>query len=146
MSINNNWILKKYNDYIQPLSNDFREKFTKFKIPIIGYGTFIDWDKILPNYSFMYDYEGNKFEITSFLKQSVFADYQHIILYIDLDLPLIAVDTQIFINNWEDFVASNGYTGIIAFTDDGKYFAEFTDDSQWRVYSNFPIKTHDSDL
>jgi len=146
MSINNNWILKKYIDYIQPSSNDFRERFTKFNIPIHEYETFIDWSKILPFYSFIYDYEGNEFEIATFLKKSVLADYEHVIVYIDPDLPLIKIEKEIFINNWEDFVASNGFTGIVIFTDDGKFFAEFTDDSQWRLYSNFLIKTNSTDL
>jgi hypothetical protein len=146
MYINNNWILKKYIDCIQVLPNDFRERFLMYNIPIIEYETFIDWEKIKPNYSFMYDYEGNELEIAGFLKQSALTDYQHVLLYIDSDISIIEVETKTFIDNWEDFVASNGFTGIVVFTNDGKFFAEFTDDSQWKLYSNFLIKTAYSEI
>ena len=58
-----------------------------------------------------------------------------------LDLPIIEIPAQLFINHWEDFVSANGFMGILCIDTENNLFFEFSDDSSYLLYSNFVIQT-----
>lgn len=132
-----NWILKKYIHDFKEIKFNLHEKLSEFSIPIRELDTFVDWDKVNPRYNFFYDYEGNEMEIKKKLIDSPINDYSTVILEIGCGIPTIEINTSIFINHWEDFVSLNGYSGIFIITNDYKYFIEFTDDSEYQLFSNF---------
>lgn len=136
----NNWVLKDSVGEFRIVDFDLKEKLAELSIPLKELGTFIDWGLINPKYNFYYDYEGNEEEVGCWLKNSSINNYEKIYLDIGCNEPLIEINTDVFINKWDDFVASNGYSGIFVFTSDGRFFMEFTDDAEYQLYSNFLIK------
>jgi len=134
-----NWVLKENINDIKILDITITQKLNDLLIPVKDIETVIDWDKINPKYNFFYDYEGNEIDIPIKLKKSSINNYSKILVDIGCGNPLVEVNTSIFIEKWENFVASNGYSGIVVFTNDGKFFIEFTDDSDYQLYSNFLI-------
>lgn len=136
----NNWVLKDSIGEFRIVDFDLKEKLAELCIPLKELGTFIDWELISPKYNFFYDYEGNEDEISCLLKESSINDYEKIYLDIGCNEPLIEINTDAFIDKWDDFIASNGYSGIFVFTSDGRFFMEFTDDAEYQLYSNFIIK------
>lgn len=136
----NNWVLKESIGEFRIADFNLKQKLAELCIPVKELETFIDWELVEPKYNFFYDYDGNEEEISDLLKKSFLNDYEKIYLDIGCDEPLIEINTDAFIDKWEDFVASNGYSGIFVFTNDGRYFMEFTDDAEYQLYSNFRIK------
>lgn len=139
-SIINNWVLKENIGEFRITDFNLKQKLAELHIPVKEMETFVDWGLVEPKYNFFYDYDNNEDEISNFLGKSLINNYEKIYLDIGCKEPLIEINTDTFINKWEDFVASNGYSGIFAFTDDGRYFMEFTDDAEYQLYSNFRIK------
>lgn len=132
-----NWILKENSDQFKEVDFDVYQKLIDLSIPVIELETFVDWNNISPKYNFFYDYVGNEIDIKKKLIKSPISNYSTVIIQIGCGIPPIEINTLVFIEKWEDFVSSNGYSGIFIFTNDGKYFIEFTDDSSYELYSNF---------
>jgi hypothetical protein len=144
--ISKNGFLKSHLNSIEVLSNNFPKYFHElcdnYKIPINKQSdikTLISWDKILDKSYFFYDYENNEIEIANWLKSSPMRMSCYLTIEFGYNLPIIKVTTKEFINFWNDFVAASGFSGITCISDDGKYFLEFTDDSESLLFSNFTI-------
>lgn len=132
-----NWILKENSNQFKEVDFDIYQKLIELSIPVIELETFVDWNNISSKYNFFYDYVGNEIDIKKKLIESPLNNYSTVIIHFDCGIPTIEINTLVFIDKWEDFVSSNGYSGIFIFTNDGKYFIEFTDDSSYELYSNF---------
>lgn len=145
-TINKNGFLKSHLNSIEVLSNNFPEYIheicNSYNIPInkqSNIKTLIDWNKILKKSYFLYDYENNEIEISNWLKNSPLTTSYYLIIEFGYNLPIIKVTTDEFVSFWDDFVAASGFSGITCVSDDGRYFMEFTDDSESLLFSNFSI-------
>lgn len=132
-----NWVLQENINEFKEIDFDIYQRLIDYSIPVKEIETFIDWNAVTTKYNFFYDYIGNEIDIKKKLIGSPLNNYSTIILEIGCGNPTIEIKTSVFIDKWEDFVSSNGYSGIFVFTKDGKYFMEFTDDSTYQLYSNF---------
>jgi len=135
----NNWVVNENVSNIEILNFSIKQKINELSIPLKGYETFVNWDLINPSYNFFYDFEGNEIEIKERLEKSKLNECEFLIIDIGYNNQMIKVSTSFFIEKWEDFVASNGFTGIFIFSEEGDFFMEFTDDSSYQLYSNFII-------
>jgi hypothetical protein len=135
----NNWILKKFISEIKFNTFSIDEILYKNKIPLSKDSTTIDWNSIKLKYSFYYDFVNNENEIKNRLLNSSLINYKNLIIDIGYEYKSFEIDSKLFINNWEDFVSSNGFCGIIVISPDFKYFLEFTDDCDYLLFSNFLI-------
>jgi hypothetical protein len=100
----------------------------------------VDWNKMDNHFQFFFDYEGNKNEITQWLKESVIGKYSTLLTWLSWEDPIIRVKTSEFIENWEKFNIATGWQGLVLITEDGKFVLEFTDDWKYNLNSNFEIK------
>jgi len=144
--ISKNGFLKSHLNSIEVLSNNFPEHFHEicdnYKIPInkqSNIKTLISWDKILNRSYLFFDYENNEIEIANWLENSPLRTSNYLTIEFGYNLPIIKVKTEEFINFGDDFVAASGFSGITCISDNGKYFMEFTDDSESLLFSNFSI-------
>lgn len=142
-----NGYLKNYDNSIEILSDDYPLYLNKlcgyYGIPLNHkdrLNTIIAWDEVSTKYSFFYDFVNNEKSISSWLENSMLKDIEKIIIGFDYNLPIIKVETSIFIENWEDFVAASAFSGITCISENSNLFFEFTDDAFYTLYSNFPIK------
>ena len=135
----NNWALKNLSGKYRVTDINLKQTLKEHNIPIDEIETIINWKLVNPKYNFFYDYIGNE-EISKFLKKSPISNYKNIYIYLNYNDPIIEINTNAFIDKWEDLLASTGYSGLLVFTDNGRHFMEFTDDSSYQLYSNFPIK------
>lgn len=134
----NNWVLKSHIERISFKDFSIQEILKKNKIPLSNLETSIDWDNLEIKFSFFYDFINNENEIKNRLHSSLLSNYNTILIDIG-EYPCFEIDTNTFINNWEDFVSSNGNCGIVISTLDTKFFMEFTDDRSFELFSNFEI-------
>lgn len=81
-----------------------------------------------------------KEQISEWLSKSALVNYDHLIIELGYEEPIIQVKTNVFAKNWDDFVAASGFMGITCLTSDGKLLMEFSDDAEYQLYSNFRIK------
>lgn len=144
--ISKNGFLKSHINSIEVLSNNFPKYFYEicdnYKIPINkqpNIKSLISWDKVLKSSNFFYDYENNEIEIANWLRCSPLRTSYYLTIEFGYNLPIIKVTTEEFINSWGDFIAASGFSGITCISDNGKYFMEFTDDSESLLFSNFSI-------
>lgn len=100
--------------------------------------TLIDWKNISNSNFFFFDYEGSEVEISQLLKKSFIQMPSFLIIEFGYDIPILKVDTNVFIDYWNDFVSASGHMGITIISDDGKFIMEFTDSGL--LYSNFKIR------
>lgn len=138
-NIYNNWVLKRLPGKYRITEINLKRKLLELNIPIVEKETVIDWKFVKPKYNFFYDYIGNE-EISRFLRKSPISNYKNVYIYLNYNDPIIEIDTNTFIDKWEDLLSSTGYSGLLVFTNNGRHFMEFTDDSSYQLYSNFPIK------
>jgi len=138
-NIYNNWVLKNLFGKFTVKDINLKQKLMELNIPIREKETVINWELVKPKYNFFYDYIGNE-EISNFLKKSPISNYENVYIYLNYNEPIIEIDTNTFIDKWEDLLSSTGYSGLFVFTNNGNHFLEFTDDSSYQLYSNFPIK------
>jgi len=147
MEIEKNIYLKNHIKYLNILSFDYPVYFINFckdkNIPLNNNKltrTIIDWDQVIPyNYSLYYDFIDCEINISEKFKYTPIANYESIIIEFGYDLPIVLVDSKIFINHWYDFISANNFLGITCVVPDGKYFFEFTDDTDYLLKSNFKI-------
>lgn len=91
------------------------------------------------SYVFFYDYEGNT-DIRHLLLCSSLISSKSLFVEMPTGIPIVEIDTLKFIENWEDFINANCQMGCIIVSTDFKYILEFTDDHDYKLYSNFLIK------
>jgi hypothetical protein len=145
--ITTNWALKPFADQIKVLSEDYESYlqglFERYQLPKNTeqdrIRTLLDWQKIANAEHFVYDYENNEEEIKQFFSHSDLASCPFLTIELGLDFPIIQVPTPFFIEHWTDFVAANGYMGMLCLSENG-LFMEFTDDSDYFLFSNFALK------
>lgn len=140
-----NHFLKPYVNNIEVLSVDYPNYFYTILNNngiIINkekqISTLIDWENISNSNFFFFDYEGSEIEISQLLRKSFIKTTSFLIIEFGYDIPVLKVDTNVFIDNWNDFVAASGYMGITIISNDSKFIMEFTDGGL--LYSNFKIR------
>ena len=99
---------------------------------------FLNWDKIEPKFATKLDYVGNEIEIQNYLSKSPLALKDEIVMIVDTTIPIIAMKTDYFINNWYEFVCLASHLCLVWSTD-RELLIEFNyyDD---KLISNFEIK------
>ena len=100
----------------------------------------INWPNTENFHQFYFDFEGSEKEISNWLEESPISKYSNIITWLDYKDPIIRIQTSQFINHWEKLNVACAWSGLIATTEDGKCFLEFTDDWKCHLNSNFQIK------
>jgi hypothetical protein len=147
-NISQNWILKQYLEQITVLSKEhdiyLNDLFLKLGIPKNTnqdqIHTLVAWEAVPNSQSFFFDFENNEDIIKDFFQQSKIKQSKDLILEMGLEFPIIQIPTQLFINHWEDFVAANGFMGILCIDTENNLLFEFSDDSSYLLYSNFTIQ------
>ncbi|GAA0874325.1 hypothetical protein GCM10009118_07330 [Wandonia haliotis] len=141
-----NYFLKPHRANIEILSNDYPGYFSnvlkKFDIKLNtdeNIHQLIAWDDIEHVHTFFCDYEGSDKEVSAWLRKSDLNDSQFLIIELGYELPIIKVECQVFMENWEDFVAASGYTGITVIDENGRFYMEFVDEGK-NLFSNFKIQ------
>lgn len=134
------------NDTVKVLST-YDNVFFENKLLSFGYPvnknqhvlrTHIDW-RLIEGFSFYYDYIGNE-EISVLLKNSRLCNPERrIILELNPNNPIIELPSILFSECWEDIINENSF-GVSGISTDGELVFEFTDDTDYLLYSNFPIK------
>ena len=100
--------------------------------------THVDWQKI-KGFSFFYDYVGNT-DLINLLKNSKLCNPERrIMLELNPENPIIELSSTLFSESWEDILNENSF-GVSGISTDGELVFEFTDDSDYMLYSNFLIK------
>ncbi|CAN5342009.1 hypothetical protein BH09BAC1_BH09BAC1_20890 [soil metagenome] len=142
-----NWKLLEEIANIQVMNNDplsvIDDVLTITNLPkmyneVFGrHNTFIDWDKAPCHYRLFFDNINDEVLIkNSFLKSKV-AEYDNLIITYCDDNIVVKVPFLIFIEDWEGFVRSTLYNGLI-FTEDFKFVIEITRD--YHFHSTFRIQ------
>lgn len=144
--LNNVWWVKKHRQYIKFTDfsyEEFRKKIfneTLFKPNMKNEETIFNWNEIMPNYSFFFDFEGKEKEIAEQMRNSQLIIYPKVYIETSANTPVIEVDTAYYINNWNDFERANSGMGIFVVTKGFELLMEFTDDAKYLLFSNFKIK------
>ena len=100
--------------------------------------TVIDWS-VIPHFEFFYDYPGNE-EIKEYFKASIICkEYNDMVLDLEPNNGIVLVNLLFFAEHWEEFVYEVQSLGIMGIVKDFTYIFEFTDDSEYKCYSNFQI-------
>lgn len=144
----NNWCFKKYREFITVLNESYPKYYYSLLIEN-GFKindekdarTVVDWKKIDKKFSFFYNYEGCEEGVSTHLRKSAIVAEEFLIIEFGYNLPIIKLETNVFIENWYDFVKANGFMGITIISKSGSFVMEFTDDADFLLNSNFPVKT-----
>lgn len=143
---NNHWLLTKFKDKIEILPHKYPEYVEEFcrEKQILMNNTpsirrMLSWDDISEKYSISYDNIKIEEHIGGFLIKSKITNSKYLIIDMGFNLPILKVPTDLFIDNCFDFAWANGFLGTTIFSEDGKFFMEFTDNSDSLLYSNFLI-------
>lgn len=144
--INANYCLKDLASGIEALSNQYpaflEELLRNNDIPLNTQeylNHVIDWESIESKHFFFYDYLNNESEIRDWLVESEISSQEFVLVEFGPSLPIVKVSSNLFIENWNNFVSANGNMGTTVISESGKYFMEFTD-RDFMLYSNFKIK------
>jgi hypothetical protein len=129
-------ILSPYDDTL------FENKLLSFGYPINKHQdimkTHLDWRSVR-SFSFFFDYVGNEDIVDLFKKSKLCNPERKIILELNPGNPIIELPGILFSENWEDILMENSL-GVSGISTDGELVFEFTDDADYLLYSNFPIK------
>lgn len=141
-----NWKLKEIIDQVEifhPDSDTFwKEILNRLRIPIAinesinRSNTMIDWKIFQPHYSFFFDSEGKEESIKEKLLQSYLSKYDKVIIVYPMSEPVVTVEMNVFINDWEDIFASTRWEALL-FSPDFKLVMEISHD--YYLHSNFEI-------
>ena len=138
-----NWFFAKYKEQLVIVStdyNDFQKKLLE-KGYLINLDSrirrVIDWDTLDEKHVFYYDFEGNELEIYSRFKESPIYNEMYLIVECGPEYPIMRVSVDFFMEHWYEFVMLNGYMGCCALSGSDKYILEFTDATDYLLYSNF---------
>jgi hypothetical protein len=146
--MSNFWLFKKHSQAIQITPY----KYLEFRNIIYNVTEFtpaqsndpkrliFNWDCINPKFTFWFDYIGCETEISECMKKSSLSLHQKVFVETLSDEPIIIVDTIYFIENWNDFINANQGMGSLVISENMELLMEFTDDAEYLLYSNFPIK------
>lgn len=89
---------------------------------------------------FFYDFDGSEDEISQLLLNSpLTTGHQYLIMEYGFNGPIIRVSVNLFIGNWYAFIKS-AIQGAVVLSEDGKCVMEFSDDSDFLLYSNFEMQ------
>ena len=142
-----NWKLKEVARYIEVVSHDsdnyFEYLINKLNIPLTDHestnreNTYIDWLKTSNYFKFYFDGDGEEKENEIAFKNSKLNTKDRIIINYGYNEPAVLVPTDIFIEDWEDFIASTQYETIII-SEDLELIMEVSRD--YYLHSNFRIK------
>ncbi len=142
----NNGNINAYAEDIRVLSEEYPEFFTskleQNAIPLNedeSLNRLVDWDSLSGHFSFFFDFDGCETKISDLLKNTLLIDKEVLMVEIGPDDPIIEVKTETFIDNWYDFFAASGFTGVTAMSNDGACIMEFTD-RDFMLFSNFRIQ------
>lgn len=141
-----NWKLVQAKEHIKIIHEDsieFIDKILsenslpiKFNQHLNRSESFIDWDMMKLHFLLFFDYEGSEEEVKVRLQKSNISKTDFLILTYGRGEPAIKVPTQIFINEWEDYVASALYQTLIM-DEEKSLIIEVTRD--YYMHSNFSI-------
>ena len=100
--------------------------------------TIVDWDNIKNKHSQLYYFEGCENIIREYLSNSILNDVE-LIIYIEFgpNEPMIKTNGNYFVKYWDDFVLDYGSMGTTIISENGETILEFTDDTDWLLYTNF---------
>ena len=142
-----NWKLVEVISNIEIIADDsdayFESLAKKLDIPLINHtstdreNTQINWSKLIGYHRFFLDGEGEEEENKSAFRNSILSRKENLILLYGYKEPAVLVPTNIFIEDWEDFMASSQWE-IIIFSEDLKLMMEVSRD--YNLHSNFKIK------
>jgi hypothetical protein len=124
-------------------NNYFKNLVKKLNLPLTNFkninreNTNIDWQKMSNHFKFFFDNEGEEKENKIALKKSDLSKKKEVIILYGEKEPAITIPMDIFINEWEDFVASTQWEALI-FSDDYELIIEVSRD--YFMHSNFKIK------
>jgi hypothetical protein len=101
--------------------------------------TFVNWRSIA-HFKFAYEYQNCEQEVKEMLRRSnLCKGVFYLLVEQGNNMPMIKVENHYFVEYWYDFLAENGFMGTTVISEDGKFVLEFTDDTDYLLYSNFPI-------
>lgn len=108
--------------------------------------TLIDWEVVENTKSIIYYFDDCEKIIKESLLNSVINN-ENLTLFIEFgpNEPMIMTNGSYFVNNWDDFILDYGSMGTTIVSENGKYIMEFSDDTDWLLYTNFEYPDH-SDL
>ncbi|RYG52223.1 MAG: hypothetical protein EOO01_06955 [Chitinophagaceae bacterium] len=141
------WLYKKHKDAIEYTdfeSTSFRFRInseTQFKLDMAenAYNSLFAWDRIQPSFNFFYDFPENENRIKELLNSSLLVSTKWLYVETLSTIPILKVSTRYFIEHWIDFVNANAGQGSYCLSEDKRLLLEFTDDSKYHLFSNFPI-------
>lgn len=142
-----NWKISECAEKIELIDNNstnYLKKLVEEKgIPLTDFesidraNTVIDWGKISKHYKFFFDNEGEEIDNEEALSKSDLSKENRIIFLLGGNEPVVTIPTGKFIEEWEDFIASVQWEGLI-FSSDFKLIIEISRD--YFMHSNFKIK------
>lgn len=133
-------------DKVEKIQDKYPDFFyTKLKNSGFNYNsnpqfrTFVDWRSV-NHFKISYEYQNCEQEVREMLKSSNLSkgDFD-LLVEQGNNVPMLKVENHYFIEHWYDFLAENGFMGTTVISEDGKFILEFTDDTDFLLYSNFPI-------
>ena len=140
-----NWKLREIAGKYEIISEDSAEYrswiLNKLDLPLVDNfsihrsQTEIDWKKMAAYYRFFIDGENEEFVKKAF-EESALAKYKNVILTYGWKEPVVKVSTELFLQDWEGFIRSQIWEGLI-FSEDFTLVIESTRD--YYLHSNFEI-------
>ncbi|WP_350290169.1 hypothetical protein [uncultured Croceitalea sp.] len=141
-----NWKLVEVISNIEIVADDstvyFENLVEKLNIPLTNHiqtnreNTQIDWSKLTEYHRFFLDGEGEEEKNTAAFRSSELSQKKNLIFIYGYKEPAVLIPTSIFINDWEDFIASTQWETII-FSEDLELIMEVSRD--YNLHSNFKI-------
>lgn len=141
-----NWKLKEVANYVEIVASDsiqYRDELlNELQLPQTGAGmyksdTYIDWMGMPEYYKFFLDIEGWEERIKGYFERSVLSKTEKLIVTYGWKEPMVKIPTQLFLDDWEGFIASTVWETII-FSEDCRLIMEVSRD--YYLHSNFKIK------
>ncbi len=143
----NNWKLIEVLDDIELIEEDARDFLpcilNKLNVPTTKHTTTnrefteIDWGKMKSYFKFFFDNEGEEKINEEAFKSSELSKKKSVIIFYDWNVPVVKVPVDLFIKDWEDFIASTQWETIM-FSEDYELIMEVSRD--YNLYSNFKIR------
>jgi hypothetical protein len=141
-----NWKLKEAKNHISLFNEDaicfIDKKFEELNIKTTEHNhffrgeTIIDWKCISGYYKLFFDLEGEEEKIMNLLKKSKIGRSKNIYIAYLQDNIVVRTPFNVFVKDWEGFVRSTLYNGII-FSENFEFIIEITRD--YYFHSNFGI-------
>ncbi len=141
-----NWKLLEVLENIKIINNDSGKYFNliakKFDIPLTNFSgvdrekTHIDWSK-MANYNKFFSGGEDELENIIAFKNSRLAKKENLVMLYGYDEPTVLIPADLFISDWEDFMASTQWETII-FSEDFELIMEVSRD--YNLHSNFKIR------